>query len=64
MAKFAVLNGSNVINIIEAKTKKIAEEATGLECVQYTDENPAGIGWSYLDGVFIAPVVIDETISE
>lgn len=64
MAKFAVLNGFSVLNIIEAKTKKIAEEATGLICVQYTDENPAGIGWIYDGTNFIPPVVVDETVSE
>jgi hypothetical protein len=64
MAKFAVLNGSIVFNIIEAKTKKIAEEATGLTCIQYTDENPVSIGWNYVDGVFVAPVVVDETIPQ
>ena len=64
MANFAVLSGKNVINVIVASTKKNAELATNAECVEYTDENPAGIGWSYIDGVFVAPVIIDETIPE
>lgn len=64
MANFAVLSGLSVVNVIVASSKKNAELATKAECVEYTDENPAGIGWSYIDGVFVAPVVIDETISE
>jgi hypothetical protein len=64
MKNFAVLSGSTVTNVIVATTKKNAELATNSECLEYTDENPAGIGWSYLDGVFIPPVVVDETIPE
>lgn len=57
MATFAVLNGDTVINIIIADTKEIAEEVTNSTCVEYTTENPAGIGWTYDGSVFIAPVV-------
>jgi hypothetical protein len=64
MKNFAVISGSSVINVIVATTKKNAELATNAECVEYTDENSAGIGWSYVDGVFIAPVVVDETLPE
>lgn len=64
MANFAVISGATVANVIVAKTKKDAELATNSECVEYTEENPAGIGWSYVDGVFIAPVVADETVPE
>jgi hypothetical protein len=67
MANFAVISGSKVSNVIVASSKKNAELATNFECVEYTDENPAGIGWSYIDKVFIAPIpieVIDETIPE
>jgi hypothetical protein len=64
MKNFAVLSGNVVSNIIVATNKKNAELATNAECVEYTDENPAGIGWSYVDGVFVAPVVVDETLPE
>jgi hypothetical protein len=57
MATFAVLSGSTVANVIVAETKEIAELVTKSECIEYTDENPAGIGWTYADGVFTAPVV-------
>jgi hypothetical protein len=64
MKNFAVLSGSSVINVIAATTKKNAELATNSECVEYTEKNPAGIGWSYVDGVFVAPEVIDEVTPE
>lgn len=58
MATFAVLNGASVINIIVAESQEIAESIIGLPCIEYTDE-PVGIGWSYVDDKFIAPVTND-----
>jgi hypothetical protein len=55
MAAFAVIQDNKVINIIDAPSLEVAEEATGQACIEYTDENPAGIGWTYADGVFTAP---------
>lgn len=55
MRNFAVINGDMVSNIIVADTLEIAELVTGSKCVEYTEENPAGIGWSYIDGAFVAP---------
>jgi hypothetical protein len=53
MGNFAVLDENNkVTNIIVADSKEIAEEVTGLPCVEYTDSNPAIIGLGYADGVF------------
>ena len=63
MATFAVMNDNTVENIIVADTKEIAEQVTNKTCIEYTDENPAGIGWTYADGVFTAPVV-EETPAE
>ena len=63
MATFAVINDNTVENVIVADTKEIAEQVTGKECLEYTDSNPAGIGWTYADGVFTAPV-IEETPAE
>jgi hypothetical protein len=58
--KFAVIKNNLVENIIVADSKAIAEEVTSKTCIEYTDENPAGIGWAY-DGVnFIAPVIETE----
>ena len=63
MATFAVMNDNTVENIIVADTKEIAEQVTNKTCIEYTDENPAGIGYTYADGVFTAPVV-EETFAE
>jgi hypothetical protein len=63
MANYAVVQNDKVTNVIVADSKEIAEQVTGLTCVEYTDENPASIGWTYADGVFTAPVV-EETPAE
>lgn len=57
MATFAVMGGNIVTNVIVADT---LEEASVLgTCIQYTKENPAGIGWIYDEatGTFSAPVM-------
>ena len=61
MANYAVLSGEAVTNIIVADTLEIAEGATGQTCVEYTDSNPAGIGWTYdaANNTFIAPYVTE-----
>ena len=63
MANYAIMDDNIVENVIVANTKEIAEEVTGRICIEYTDENPAGIGYTYADGVFAAPVV-EETPAE
>lgn len=57
MKLFAVLSGNVVENVIVAESKEIAELVASRNCYEYTDENPAGIGWSYDDatGRFISP---------
>jgi hypothetical protein len=59
MANYAVIKDGIVNNIIVADTKEIAETVTGLTCIEYTDESPARIGWSYDGAEFTAPVVED-----
>jgi hypothetical protein len=54
---FAVLTDNTVSNVIIAETKEIAEQVTQLTCVEYTDEEPAGIGWTYDGTKFIQPVI-------
>lgn len=57
MAKFALMGGNIVTNVIVADT---LEEASVLgTCIEYTDTNPAGIGWIYDEatGKFNEPVV-------
>lgn len=53
---FATIHNGIVQNIIVANSKEIAEQITGLTCIEYTDENPAAIGWSYDGAEFTAPV--------
>jgi hypothetical protein len=55
MATFAVIQDNKVINLIDAPSLEVAEEATEKICIEYTNENPTGIGWSYIDGAFVAP---------
>ena len=57
MTTFAVMLDNKVINIIDAPSLEVAEEATGLTCIEYTKENPAGIGWTWDGTAFTAPVV-------
>jgi hypothetical protein len=48
MAIFAVLDNDNVVtNVIVCESLELAEEVTGCVCVEITDENPGGIGWTY-----------------
>jgi hypothetical protein len=63
MATFAVIENEKVVNTIDAPSLEVAEKATGETCIEYTDSNPAGIGYTYADDVFTAPVV-EETPAE
>jgi hypothetical protein len=56
MFTYAVIEKNIVVNVIVADTLEIAQEVTGKTCVEYNEDNPAGIGWKYKDGVFTAPV--------
>lgn len=47
MATYAVIESDTVENVIVCDSKELAESVTGKTCVEYTDENPAGIGWTY-----------------
>lgn len=52
---FAVISHNSVSNIIVADTKEIAEVVTGCICVEYTKDNPVGIGWTYDGTNFTSP---------
>jgi hypothetical protein len=63
MGNFAVLDENNKVeNTIVAESKEIAEQVTGLTCVEYTDANPAIIGLGYADGVFENPPMPEPTL--
>lgn len=55
MANYAIVENNIVTNVIVADSKEIAEEVTGLVCIEYTQENPAGIGWAYDGTNFVSP---------
>jgi hypothetical protein len=55
MASYGVLEGILIVNVIIAETKEIAEQVTGKTCVDLPPLN-AGIGWTYENGTFTAPV--------
>lgn len=52
MAKFAVIDGENIINTIIAESKEIAEQLTGKTCIEFTTES-AQVGGTYTGGLFI-----------
>jgi hypothetical protein len=58
MATFAVLENGTVKNIIVADTLEDAQSA-GPEILEYTEEKPARIGWTW-DGENFLPPVIEE----
>jgi len=51
---FAVIENNNIINIVTADSKEIAEAATNKTCVQYADGELVYIGGLY-DGVRLMP---------
>ena len=49
MANYAVIENGTVVNAIVADSLEIAQELTGLTCLEYTEENPIGINWYWDD---------------
>lgn len=56
MATFAMMSGNSVSNVIVADDKEATEAALNCTLIEVTADNPAGIGWTYEDGEFVAPV--------
>ena len=60
MATFAMMSGNTVSNVIVADDKAATEAALNCTLVEFTPENPAGIGWTMdEDGKFHPPVIED-----
>ena len=59
MPTFAVLSGNIVTNVILADSLQDAEELTNNNCVEYTEENPAYLGW-----IFDGEKFVDSKINE
>jgi len=66
MATFAVMSGNTVSTVIVADNKEQCEADLGVTLIEYTPENPAGIGWTYdeVTGKFATPIVEEETDAE
>jgi hypothetical protein len=67
MANYAVIQDNIVTNVIVADSKEIAEEVAGFLCIEYTEENPTGIGWAFNPelNVFVNPnAVVEEPVIE
>lgn len=47
MATYAQLSGNTVSNVIMADDKEATEQALDCVLIEYTPDNPAGIGWTY-----------------
>ena len=47
MATYAVMGGNTVSNVIVADDPQDASNVMGAPLIEYTAENPAGIGWTY-----------------
>jgi hypothetical protein len=61
MPTFAMMSGNVVDNIIMADDKEATEAALGCTLIEFTPENPAGIGWWYNDdGTFTPPQIEEE----
>jgi hypothetical protein len=62
MATYAMMSGNTVSNVIVADDKAATEAALSCTLVEYTAENPAGIGWTLDEaGKFNPPVVVEQT---
>lgn len=55
MAYFAEITDGVVTNVLIADSKEIAELVTGKTCVEYTEDNPVGIGYLYDGKKITAP---------
>jgi hypothetical protein len=56
MKTFAVIENEVVVNVIFGIEPEVVAANPTLY-VEYTDSNPAGIGWTYDGKKFIAPVM-------
>lgn len=61
MPTFAMMSGNVVDTIIMADDKEATEAALRCVLIEFTEDNPAGIGYTYdpETGKFAAPVIED-----
>ena len=61
MGTYAVISGNIVNNVIVADDPIDASNALGAQLIEYTSDNPAGIGWTYDEetNTFTPPALIN-----
>jgi len=61
MGTYAVISGNTVSNVIVTDDVEDASNALHATLIEYTSENPAGIGWTYDQetGAFTAPEPVE-----
>lgn len=66
MANYAMINGNSVSNIIVSDNKEATEAELRCTLVEITPDNPIGVSWVLVDGVWQAPPVeeTEETTDE
>lgn len=47
MGTYAMMSGNTVSNVIMADNKEETEQALSCILIEYTTDNPAGIGYTY-----------------
>ena len=58
MKTFAMMSGNMVVNVIQGDS---LESVSVLgTCIEYTSENPAGIGWTWDGTKFVKPEIPKE----
>lgn len=62
MFTFAIIEDGKVMNTILADSKTTAEKVTGKFCVQFTEENPACIGYGFDGTTFEQPPIIEQIL--
>jgi hypothetical protein len=66
MATYAVMNGNIVSGIILSDNKEETEASLGVTLIEYTTENPAGIGSIYdaANNRFVAPAAVEMSATD
>jgi hypothetical protein len=64
MTNFAAMQDGIVVNIIWADTVEDAAAATGLTCIESTEESQAHIGWTHDGTTFVLPAVLESPSQE
>ena len=64
LQNYAIIDGINVINIIQYEEQPSNPPAGFESPIIAVQSDTAGIGWTYVDGVFIAPYIPPPTPEE